>query len=91
MFQICKFCQIIANKETLLYEDETIAIFEDISKQAVEHLIVCPKDHIKSVNKLTKEHVVILEHMKQIANQILLKNKPQVVIIDEEENNKESK
>ena len=64
MFQICKFCQIIANKETLLYEDDKVAIFEDISKQAVEHLIVCPKDHIKSINKLTKEHIALVDHMK---------------------------
>ena len=82
MLQICKFCQIIANKETLVFEDDKVAIFQDISKQAVEHLIVCPKDHIKSVNKLTKEHTILLEHMKQSANKILLKNKPQVIVID---------
>ena len=64
MFQICKFCQIIANKETLLFEDDKVAIFQDISKQAVKHLILCPKDHIKSINKLTKEHIALVEHMK---------------------------
>ena len=74
-----------------MYEDERVAIFEDISKQAEVHLMVCPKDHIKNINKLTKEHVALLEHMKQTANKILLKNKNQVVIIDDDENTKENK
>ena len=71
MLQICKFCQIIANRETLCYEDDKVAVFQDISKQAAEHLIVCPKDHIKDINKLSKRHVELLIHMKKVANKLL--------------------
>ena len=34
MLAICKFCQIIANKETLCYEDDLVAVFKDIRPAA---------------------------------------------------------
>ena len=54
---MCIFCQI-ANKEilkTLAYEDSEIMAFEDIHPIAPVHMLIIPKRHIGSVNKLEKE------------------------------------
>jgi diadenosine tetraphosphate (Ap4A) HIT family hydrolase len=41
----CEFCDILKNKKHLiLYENDFIFAFNDISKaSAVEHILVCPK------------------------------------------------
>ncbi len=50
----CLFCNIINNeKNKLLYEDDEIAVFEDINPAAARaHLLVCPKRCIRDVNHL---------------------------------------
>jgi len=50
----CLFCKII-NKEInadIVYEDNEILAFRDISPQAPVHVLVIPKKHIGSVNGL---------------------------------------
>ena len=47
----CIFCKII-NKEipgTIVYEDEKVLAFKDINPQARIHIVVVPKEHVKSV------------------------------------------
>lgn len=47
----CIFCKII-NKEIpgdIVYEDEEILAFNDITPQAPTHILVVPKRHIESV------------------------------------------
>lgn len=67
VISICKFCQIIKNQDTLVYEDDLVIAFEDISKTAKKHYLVCPRAHIKDVNSLTSKHVPLLEHMNRVA------------------------
>ena len=57
---ICKFCQIIANKETLCFEDSRVAVFEDIRPQAQKHFLVLPKTHIKDVTQVTAKHADLI-------------------------------
>lgn len=48
----CLFCKII-NKEipaNVLYEDENILAFSDVSPQAPVHFLVIPKQHISTLN-----------------------------------------
>jgi histidine triad (HIT) family protein len=50
----CIFCKII-NKEipsSLVYEDDKVLAFNDISPQAPVHIIVIPKKHVTSVSEL---------------------------------------
>ena len=52
--QDCIFCKII-NKEQkadIVYEDEKIIVFKDINPKDKTHLLIIPKKHIKSLNKL---------------------------------------
>ena len=71
MLAKCKFCQIIANGETLCYQDEHVVAFKDIKPVAQQHFLVCPKRHIKNVNALTPAHGPLLKHMHKVANQLL--------------------
>ena len=55
MSQECVFCKIIAGDipATLLYEDEDVRAFNDISPQAPTHLLVIPRKHIAGPAALT--------------------------------------
>ena len=52
----CLFCKIV-NKELpveVIYEDESVLAFRDISPQAKEHLLFINKSHTKNVNEITE-------------------------------------
>ena len=47
----CIFCKI-ANKEiptSLVYEDDLVAAFNDLSPQAPVHVLIVPKKHVENV------------------------------------------
>ena len=51
----CLFCKIV-NRELpadIVFEDETLLAFNDISPQAPTHILIIPKKHIATVNDLT--------------------------------------
>lgn len=53
----CIFCKII-NKEIpseLIYEDDEIVAFNDISPKANHHILIVPKKHIPTINDLNEE------------------------------------
>ncbi len=50
----CIFCKII-NKETaadIVYQDDKVMAFKDISPVAPVHFLVIPKKHIPTINRL---------------------------------------
>ena len=55
MSQACIFCKIIAGDipATLLYEDDDILAFNDISPVAPTHILVIPRRHIAGPASLT--------------------------------------
>ena len=71
--EMCKFCQIIKNEKTLSYLDDKVAVFDDSRPAAQYHLLMCPVEHIKSINTLKKEHKTLLEYMKSKALEIIQK------------------
>ncbi len=53
----CLFCRI-ARKEipsAVVYEDDELLAFKDISPQAPVHLLIIPKAHCEGLNDLTPE------------------------------------
>lgn len=50
----CLFCQIIDRKipSEIVYEDDEVLAFRDVSPQAPMHVLVVPKRHIPSLNEL---------------------------------------
>ena len=69
----CLFCKIV-NKQIpaqIVYEDELVMGFKDISPQAPIHQLVIPKQHITTLNDLTAEDRSLLGHMVFTASQLV--------------------
>ena len=74
----CEFCDIINNnKELLIYEEDGIIVFHDIDKaSAVEHILVCPKNHIENIGSLTIEDIPLIQKIHLAGKAILEKLRP---------------
>ncbi|MEE8638629.1 MAG: histidine triad nucleotide-binding protein [Candidatus Margulisiibacteriota bacterium] len=69
----CIFCKIIKKEipSSIIYEDDKVLAFNDISPQAPVHIIVIPKKHVASVAELDDMGVVrdLFSMMKVIAEE----------------------
>lgn len=68
----CIFCKI-ANKDIpsqVIFENENILAFKDLSPQAPVHILVIPKKHIASINEINSENSSIVAEIFQVINQI---------------------
>jgi len=68
----CIFCGIASGKvpTNVVYEDEELIAFRDIHPQAPTHLVIIPKAHILSLNKLKNEHQGLLGKLILIAKDL---------------------
>lgn len=68
----CIFCRIV-NKEigsTIVYEDDQVIAFNDISPKAPVHVLIVPRRHIPSLAHVTPEDEPVLGHMMYVARKI---------------------
>jgi histidine triad (HIT) family protein len=68
----CLFCKI-AGKEipaTIVYEDERVVAFNDISPQAPTHVLIIPKRHIPTLNDVGVEDEQIVGELVRRATAI---------------------
>ena len=51
----CLFCRIVAGEipANIVFQDDTVVAFKDMTPQAPMHVLVIPRRHISSVNDLT--------------------------------------
>jgi len=51
----CLFCKIVKREipATIVYEDDRLLAFRDISPKAPHHVLLVPKRHIATLNELT--------------------------------------
>ncbi|KOR30943.1 hypothetical protein TI04_03390 [Achromatium sp. WMS2] len=70
--QECIFCKIISGviKTDLIYADDHIVAFKDISPQAPVHILIIPKLHISTLNDTSAEHQNLLGHIMLVAKQL---------------------
>ena len=61
----CLFCKISLGQmgTDFLYENDNLVVFRDINPHAPVHLLIVPKEHIRSVNDLTQADNDILAEM----------------------------
>lgn len=61
----CIFCKIVdgAIPSTKVYEDDLILAFRDINPEAPVHVLVIPKAHIDSADKITGENSAVVAHI----------------------------
>lgn len=72
----CLFCKIVAGEipSKKAYEDELVYAFHDIDPQAPVHILIIPKQHIKSVNEITVENSAVVAHIFEVAAQLAKEN-----------------
>ena len=61
----CIFCKIIKGEipTTFLYQDDQIVAFRDIYPKAKVHVLVIPRQHIKSLAETNASHSQLLSHL----------------------------
>lgn len=54
----CLFCKIVQKQipAKIVYEDDKVLAFEDVSPQAPVHILIIPKEHIPTVNDINEGH-----------------------------------
>ena len=64
----CLFCKIAAGQipSDKVYEDDTVYAFRDINPQAPTHVLVIPKEHIRSVSQISAENSAVVAHIFEI-------------------------
>lgn len=65
MDEHCTFCKIIRGEKSadFLYQDESLVVFKDIRPHAPVHLLIVPREHIRSLNDLKEKDKDIIFKM----------------------------
>lgn len=68
----CLFCKIVngdipCNK---VYEDDKVLAFRDIEPQAPTHILIIPKEHIKSASEISSSNSDVVAHIFEVAAKI---------------------
>ena len=68
----CLFCKMVAKEiqPDIVYEDEQVLAFRDISPKAPTHILVVPKLHVATLNDLQDKQLAghLLQTVAQIAD-----------------------
>src|SRR5690242_10968563 len=71
----CRICEIIRMREDVVYEDDEFYVFRDQFPAAIQHLLIVPKKHIRSVYSLLsmqpRDSIRMLQKMKRLAETCL--------------------
>jgi len=61
----CIFCNISQEKTSteLLYKNQSLVVFKDIKPHAPVHLLIVPKQHIRSINDLTAADLPLVSEL----------------------------
>ena len=68
----CLFCKIAAKEipATVVYKDDDVVAFEDVSPQAPVHIVVIPKKHMASTNDIAENGDRIAGKLLRVASEI---------------------
>lgn len=68
----CLFCKIVNGEipSSKVYEDDTVFAFRDIEPQAPTHILIIPKEHIKSAAELDESNSAVVAHIFEVAAKI---------------------
>lgn len=68
----CIFCKIAKGElpAKIIYQDENVLAFDDISPQAPQHKIIIPLKHIPTLNDLKNEDHALISHMVESATKL---------------------
>jgi len=68
----CLFCKLVSGDipADILYQDEQVLAFRDISPQAPTHILVIPKRHITTINDIAEEDAGLIGQMVLTAKKL---------------------
>ena len=68
----CLFCKIINGEipSNKVYEDDRVFAFRDIAPQAPTHILIIPKQHIKSAADIDESNSDVVAHIFEVAAKI---------------------
>ncbi|MFC1748121.1 histidine triad nucleotide-binding protein [Pseudomonadota bacterium] len=68
----CLFCKILTGgiQSNVVYEDDHVFAFRDISPEAPTHVLVIPKQHISTINDLDESHAELVGRMYLAAKKV---------------------
>lgn len=68
----CLFCGIAAGDipSQQVHDDETVVAFHDVAPRAPTHILVIPREHIRSAAELTDAHAPIVGHLFAVAAEV---------------------
>ena len=69
----CLFCDIIDKKipTKFVYEDSDLVVFRDINPRSRVHLLIAPREHIKSFLDLSDKNNLVLTKMIKVIQRII--------------------
>jgi len=72
MDESCTFCKIIKGEKSavFVYQDESLVVFKDIRPHAPVHLLIVPREHIRSVNDVKEKDKDIVFKMVMTAREM---------------------
>ena len=68
----CLFCRIAKGEipADVVLETAEVVAFRDINPQAPTHVLVIPREHVESLEALTRAHSELLLNLVEAANQV---------------------
>lgn len=68
----CLFCNFVTGKQAvdLIYEDDDIVAFNDISPKAPHHILIIPRQHITTLNELEEDDTLLTGKLVQVAKKL---------------------
>lgn len=68
----CIFCQIVSGEvpSELVYQDEELVAFRDISPMAPTHLLIITRRHIACIADVSEAGLPVIGRMVNVANQL---------------------
>jgi histidine triad (HIT) family protein len=68
----CLFCRLLAGEipATIVFEDDAVVAFKDITPQAPMHVLVIPRRHIGTLNELTTSDDALVGRLVRTAASI---------------------
>ena len=73
----CLFCKIAAKQipSTIVYEDENLLAFRDISPAAPSHVLIIPKKHVAAIMDVSGDDAIWWKELPAVIQKIAKKEK----------------
>jgi len=75
----CLFCKIAEKKipSSIVFENDRYIAFKDVSPQAPVHILIIPKEHIRSTEEINEANSIIAGEIVMIASSLAKEMSPE--------------